>query len=201
MLVNVNLGGESMTSRQNEIVQVAVRLIAEKGIQNLTIKNLATQIGISEPALYRHFENKLAILKAVIDTFGKLMNPAFKKLEGNKDVLKRIELFICEHFDILNNNPHFARVIFSEANFQNEPVLISAVTQMMNSSRQKLEQTIRAGQQENIIRSDISSTSLARIIIGSMRFLITQWNLSGAVFNLKNEGYKLISEIIILLKR
>jgi hypothetical protein len=71
----------------------------------------------------------------------------------------------------------------------------------MNSSRQKLEAIILEGQQNNQIRTDISSTNFARIIIGSMRFLITQWNLSGELFNLENEGRKLIEEIGILLKK
>lgn len=190
-----------MTPRQTEIVQVAVKLVADKGIQNLTIKNLATEIGISEPALYRHFENKLAILKAVIDAFENLMQPALNKLKERSVANKKIELFIREHFNILSNNPYFAKVIFSESNFQNQPALISAVTQMMNSSRQKLEAIILEGQQNNQIRTDISSTNFARIIIGSMRFLITQWNLSGELFNLENEGRKLIEEIGILLKK
>jgi AcrR family transcriptional regulator len=191
----------NLTPRQTEIVQVAVKLVADKGIQNLTIKNLATEIGISEPALYRHFENKLAILKAVIDAFENLMQPALNKLKERSVANKKIELFIREHFNILSNNPYFAKVIFSESNFQNQPALISAVTQMMNSSRQKLEAIILEGQQNNQIRTDISSTNFARIIIGSMRFLITQWNLSGELFNLENEGRKLIEEIGILLKK
>ena len=53
------------TERQQEIINVALKLINEKGIQGLTMKNLSKEIGISEPAIYRHFENKIEILLAI----------------------------------------------------------------------------------------------------------------------------------------
>ncbi|NOX19159.1 MAG: TetR/AcrR family transcriptional regulator, partial [Chlorobi bacterium] len=62
-----------MTQRQNEIINASISLIAEKGIQGLTIKNLAHAINVSEPALYRHFKNKTAILIAILDSFKTLV--------------------------------------------------------------------------------------------------------------------------------
>ncbi|MBT4968054.1 MAG: TetR/AcrR family transcriptional regulator [Bacteroidetes bacterium] len=55
------------TDRQKEIVEVALELITEKGIQGLTIKNLSKKIGISEPAIYRHFDNKIQILISILE--------------------------------------------------------------------------------------------------------------------------------------
>ena len=54
------------TKRQIEIIKSATILIGEKGIQNLTTKNLAEKMSFSEPALYRHFKNKTEILKSVL---------------------------------------------------------------------------------------------------------------------------------------
>ncbi|MCB0409114.1 MAG: helix-turn-helix transcriptional regulator, partial [Flavobacteriales bacterium] len=45
------------SDRQIEIIVAATKLISEKGIQNLTTKNLAAEMSFSEPALYRHFKN------------------------------------------------------------------------------------------------------------------------------------------------
>ncbi|MGC9375649.1 MAG: TetR/AcrR family transcriptional regulator, partial [Bacteroidales bacterium] len=41
------------SERQKEILTTAVEIIAAKGIQGLTIKNLSKEIGISEAAIYR----------------------------------------------------------------------------------------------------------------------------------------------------
>jgi len=37
----------------------------------LTIKNLAKKIGITEPAIYRHFDSKIHILITILDLFKK----------------------------------------------------------------------------------------------------------------------------------
>jgi len=194
--VNINCGGEMEKSdRQKQIVEVAVKLIAEHGIQYLTIKHIAAEIGVSEPALYRHFDSKLDILKAMIDSFQLLMQPAFEKQKTKKNSLDKIEAFMLEHFRIFNLNNDFAKVIFSESNFRNEEVLMTSLNKMMNNSRRMLEDIIISGQRKNDIRSDVSSISLSRLLIGSMRFLVTQWSLSGMIFDLENEARQLCEDI------
>lgn len=186
---------KKFTERQQQIVETAIKLIADKGIQNLTTKNLAKEIGISEPALYRHFSNKLEILKAVIINFQIKMQPALEKLKKSLNSLNKIENFILEHLKIINKNPDFAKVIFSEANFQNEENLILKMNDMMNKSHKVLETIVQSGQKKGEIRSDISSLSLVRMIIGSMRLLVTQWSMSGMIFNLETEGKQLCTDI------
>ncbi|HHE65071.1 MAG TPA: TetR/AcrR family transcriptional regulator [Bacteroidetes bacterium] len=183
------------SERQQQIVETAIKLIADKGIQNLTTKNLANEIGISEPALYRHFDNKLEILKAVIINFQNKMQPAFNKLKRSANSLNNIERFILEHFKIINHNPDFAKVIFSEANFQNEEILILKMNNMMDQSHKILDSIIQTGQKKEEIRADITSLSLVRIIIGSMRLLVTQWSMSSMIFNLETEGKQLCNDI------
>ncbi len=90
---------KKFTERQQQIVEIAIKLIADKGIQNLTTKNLAKEIGISEPAIYRHFSNKLEILKAVITNFQIKMKPALEKLKKSLNSLNKIENFILEHLN------------------------------------------------------------------------------------------------------
>ena len=183
------------SERQQQIIETAIKLIADKGIQNLTTKNLAKEIGISEPALYRHFNNKLEILKAVISNFQIKMKPALEKLNKSVNSLNKIESFILEHLKIISQNPDFAKVIFSEANFQNEENLLLKMNNMMNQSHKILETVIQSGQGNNEIRIDVSSLSIIRMIIGSMRLLVTQWSMSGMIFNLETEGKQLCKDM------
>ena len=46
------------TKRQDEILDIALNLLADGGVKNLTMKRIAESIGVSEPAVYRHFKNK-----------------------------------------------------------------------------------------------------------------------------------------------
>ena len=58
-----------LTVRQNQIIDAALQLTSAGGIQNLTIKNVSSRLGITEPAIYRHFAGKSEIVKALIESF------------------------------------------------------------------------------------------------------------------------------------
>ena len=60
---------QQFTSRQIEIMEAATNRISKFGIQHLTIKTLAEDIGLSEPALYRHFKSKNEILLSLLEYF------------------------------------------------------------------------------------------------------------------------------------
>ena len=59
----------ALSKRQHEIVDAAIELAARQGMANLTVKNLSAAVGVTEPALYRHFSGKNAIVSAMIDRF------------------------------------------------------------------------------------------------------------------------------------
>ena len=54
------------TKRQLQIIQAAVDLIAVGGISALTMKRIAAEIKVTEPAIYRHFRSKKDILQGVV---------------------------------------------------------------------------------------------------------------------------------------
>jgi AcrR family transcriptional regulator len=56
-----------LSKRQSEIIQTAIKLIGEGGIQALTIKNLSSGIGISESAIYIHFNSKIEVIRILLD--------------------------------------------------------------------------------------------------------------------------------------
>jgi hypothetical protein len=123
------------------------------------------------------------------------MQPASEKLKEFLNSISKIESFILEHLKIINLNPDFAKVIFSEANFQNEENLILKMNNMMKQSHKILETIVQSGQKKDEIRSDINSLSIVRMIIGSMRLLVTQWSMSGMIFNLETEGKQLCNDM------
>ena len=46
------------TDTRHRIEQAAIRLFVEKGVAETTIRDIARAVGLSEGALYRHFEGK-----------------------------------------------------------------------------------------------------------------------------------------------
>ena len=103
------------TERQTQIIESALELIAEKGIQGLTIKNLSKKIGVTEPAIYRHFENKSSILLTILNNFkqmASMMSGMIPTLEGT--AFDKIEFMFSKIIQLFIESPSYISVIFSE---------------------------------------------------------------------------------------
>jgi len=69
--------------RQAAILREAARLFAERGFSGVSLEDLGGAVGVSGPAVYRHFANKQALLGAI------LVQVSEKLLSGGRDVLAR----------------------------------------------------------------------------------------------------------------
>ena len=51
--------------RKTEIILAALELASENGLGTVSMNQIAEKIGISKPALYKHFESREEIVKAL----------------------------------------------------------------------------------------------------------------------------------------
>ena len=187
---------DSFTDRQKQIIDVSIKIIAEKGIQKLTIKNISKSMGISEPAIYRHFDGKMDILLAILSLFKKNSHIVSAKTISNKtSSIKQIESIFVNHFKQFAANPALSAVIFSEEIFQNDKRLAEQVNSTMQLNQNMIIKIIEKGQQNNEIRNDIPEKQLSVIIMGALRLIVAKWRLSKYSFNLEQEGAELWNSI------
>lgn len=180
---------------------MSLELIAESGIQSLTIKNLAKKIGFAESAIYRHYENKIQILLAILDFFKHNSENLFAgQLNSNEVAPKKIEHLFMNHFKKFSENPSLVAVIFSEEIFRSELELSDKVKEIMNKNIKDIEAIIEIGQRQGEIKSDIEASHLSIIIMGSLRMFVKQWHMSNYNFNLLDEGQVFINSIKALIK-
>lgn len=197
MKMNVEL-----SDRQQEIVDVSLELIAESGIQGLTIKNLAGRIGFAESAIYRHYENKIQILVAILNYFEKNSEQFFKaELALDVDAVSKIEHLFLNHFKTFSSKPSILAVIFSEEIFRNEPVLLEKVAGIMKNNSNYLKTIIQTGQDKGEIRMDIEPAHLSILIMGSLRMFVKLWQISNHSYDLTIKGTEFLSSIKTLIKK
>jgi TetR/AcrR family tetracycline transcriptional repressor len=63
-----------------DAVRVALRLLEDEGLDKLTVRRLATELGVKAPALYWHFRNKRALLDHMTDA---IVAPVVAALPGS----------------------------------------------------------------------------------------------------------------------
>lgn len=189
------------SKRQQQIIETSVKIIDEKGIQGFTIKNLSSEIGISESAIYRHFDSKVMILSAVLDTFKQKVEEYYKSMSDKKNIPaeEQIHEFFSIVFKIFTANPALISVIFAEEIFQNEPDLSTKVLEIQVVNEKIIKEMIK-GLTLNSKLSNSDSQEIAIILSGSVRLLVSKWKMSNNSFNLIEGGEKLINTILKLMR-
>jgi AcrR family transcriptional regulator len=93
-------------NRKGEILVVAAKLFKEKGYSAVTMRDLATAMGMKAASLYNHIDSKQAILKDVImsiaEQFTEGMNAVLVQEASSIEKLKKI---IRLHVNIASQNP------------------------------------------------------------------------------------------------
>ncbi len=190
------------TKRQKDMIDASIELIAEKGIQELTIKNLSKKIGIVESAIYRHFKSKMDILLSILSLFRdskEAMNQELSELSAGAS--EKLKQMLQKRFTFFAANPAIAAVIFSEELFRNDRRLSDFVYKIMQYNQQVIVSLLENGQKSGEFRDDVAPKELAFMITGALRLVVTQWRIAEYSFDLLEEGERLWKTIEVLIKK
>lgn len=185
-----------MSKRQGEIIAAALELTASGGIQNLTIKNLAESLGITEPAIYRHFRSKSEIVKGLINSF----DVAVAIGGGEERGMSAVVSYARRRFAQVAANPPLARVIFAEELFMDDPAYSALLMGMMHRHKGALAVYFAEARRCGEIGRDIPEDQLFRLFFGPVRLMIKQWGLSDGGFDLLVKGDELLDILVGMLR-
>jgi AcrR family transcriptional regulator len=194
---------KDFTERQIEIMEAATLRIDKFGIQELTIKNLASDLSLSEAALYRHFKSKNEILLGLLTYFILEMNERLAVIMEDKEkqpseLLKKI--FVSQ-LNTFVKKPAIVSVIFSEGIFQFNKELSDKVSTMMALMQKNISALITRGQNEGVYAKLLGPDTITTIIMGSMRMVVLKWKLSGNKSNLVNDGKNVLNGLLKMIEK
>ncbi len=173
-----------LSKRQKEIIEAAIYLIARNGIEGLTTKALSAAVGISEPALYRHFSNKAEIVRALIACF----DDDVEILKNTQSGWQFIKAFFAHRIEQVRTEPALANIIYSEELFIHNNDHAGLMKEMLHRHRDMIMENIVIASKNGVIRSDIAPEMVFRMLAGSLRLLIKQYGMSGNAFDLCSES-------------
>lgn len=194
---------KDFTERQIEIMEAATLRIDKFGIQELTIKNLASDLSLSEAALYRHFKSKNEILLGLLTYFILEMNERLAVIIEDKEkqpseLLKKI--FVSQ-LNTFVKKPAIVSVIFSEGIFQFNKELSDKISTMMALMQKNISALITRGQNEGVYAKLLGPDTITTIIMGSMRMVVLKWKLSGNKSNLVNDGKNVLNGLLKMIEK
>jgi len=180
--------------RQKIIIDEAIKIIHEAGYESLSIRELASKVQISEPAIYRHFLNKEDIILGILSRIGEFDHKLEDNLAGGKTAAEKLKRFIQFHFDFLQKNKEMTSVLFSEDIFNQSDLLKQKLMRIIKYRKSLLTSIIDQGKDEKDIKN-IETANIVTMILGFIRLTVLEWRLGGFGFNLSIKGDKIISAI------
>jgi len=160
-------------------------VIATRGTRGATTKAIAREVGISEGALYRHFESRDEILSRVVDHIGAGLSQNLRRLEaGAGDPLDQLEALFIGHVAFVEEHRGIPRLAFSEDIHQHRPDLRTRMAIHIEGYLARIRELIEAGKRAGSIRTDVDAETAAAIVVGIIQVLSLRWSLSGFGFSL-----------------
>lgn len=98
--------------RRAEIADAALRVMAVQGGRRFTARALASEVGVTDGALFRHFPDMDAIVDAVVERMEAMLFAAAPPAGG--DPIERLGIFFRGRVAVLVAHPHVARLLFSD---------------------------------------------------------------------------------------
>jgi AcrR family transcriptional regulator len=95
--------------RKEQIIGAAMSLISEQGLTGASMGRIAEIVGISEPAIYRHFGSRREILLAALDAVSARLISLYIP-EG--DAVTRLRRTSEAFYNFVMNHPEDSRVLF-----------------------------------------------------------------------------------------
>ncbi|MFA6506196.1 MAG: TetR/AcrR family transcriptional regulator [Treponemataceae bacterium] len=191
-----------LSDRQREIIDAALELINDQGIQELTMKRIAAAVGVSEPALYRHFPSKSEILSAVVDEMEAARSGAMSAGKTAGQSAESVLLTFFEaHATQFQSRPELTTILFSEDVFRNDAKLLSRVVAIISGTQALLRAEIEKGKLSGFFRQDADTENAALMLAGGFRLLVSTWRLGDYPFNLSERTASFVKSVLALLKK
>lgn len=160
-----------LTPKRAEIADAALRIIETRGIAALTTAALATELGVSSGAPFRHFASREEILEAVVLRVEGLILATFPP--ETAPPLERIQALLRARVKVVGGHRGIGRLMFSEQFALALPEAAAARLRSVVAGTQVfLLNALREGQQEGAIRGDLMAEALLSVVFGMLMHLV-----------------------------
>ena len=101
---------EAPETRREQIVREAAHLFAVRGFHGVSVEDLGAALGISGPALYKHFPNKAAVLAEMLVGISEHLLAGGQREAAAADPSTLITRLVDFHVDFALSRPDLIRV-------------------------------------------------------------------------------------------
>ena len=166
--------------RQLDIMQSLAKMLGEKGPVKITTSLLATECGITEAAIYRHFPSKKKIFSGLVDFCEQNIFDLISSINSSEgSELEKVKKILVLLVTFSEKNPGLARILTREAFSVDETSLDERIGQMMSKIELVIKQNLQKYEQATKKKLSLPTASAANLLLASSEGIIQQFVRSG----------------------
>lgn len=180
--------------RQGEILDAALALAFEGGPARVTTVAIAERLGLTQPAIYRHFRSKADIWAAITDRLGAEVAANISEAEAEPGpALARLRRLMLGHLELIRRTPALPEIMLvRDPNSADAVVRLTMQTRMATFQKALLTFCTQA-QAEGDLRADIDPRDMAALIAGVLQSLVLRLMLGRNPAVLVDDGTRLLN--------
>ncbi len=193
---------QSTEIRQEQIKQAVIDIVYTDGLKGLSTRNLAKKIGMSEGAIFRHFNTKKDIILAIIHDVQRDFIGALRAIAGSrKEPAKKLNEFICQTVTYLVENKGITMLLFSESSQNNDEELKTNLLQIFNDQKQLVSKIIYEGIEADIWNKSIPVENIAMLYMGIPVSLNIELILNNGELHINNFCSRMMQLLLKILDK
>jgi len=154
-------------TRQKQIKRAVLDIISTEGMRKLSTRNLASRIGVTEGALFRHFSSKKDIMHSIIEDVNRDLLAEQKRIAySEQPANEKLKQFLCFHVNYLIANKGISMFLFSEAAYLNESTLKTALRAILLKQKEYVSDILRQGIREGAWDASLPVESVVMMYMG-----------------------------------
>ncbi|SFU16399.1 TetR/AcrR family transcriptional regulator [Sedimentitalea nanhaiensis] len=187
--------------RKAEIAAAVLRLADELGPDRLTTQAVADAVGLTQPAIFRHFRTKQDLWLAVTALISERLKATWAEaLASSDDPGPRIEALILGQLRQIEAMPAIPSILFSrELQVENDD-LRRSVLALMTQLVAMLTRELAEGQKAGLFDPGLPPEDGALLLVSLVQGLAMRWTLGQRGFALVTEGRRLLDAQIRLIR-
>ncbi len=170
--------------RQNEILDAALAIIDEQGLEGLTVKAISQRLGQVPSALYRHFPGKEAVLEALLDRLQAYIDEGLSQANRQASVLVGMDVLHHRQLTLLEKKRGIVKLVFGAFAFSPQASRRKRIRALWRGFRDKVARLLDLGRTRGEIRQDLDPTVAALAFLSMFQSAALSRHLEGADFHL-----------------
>ena len=172
-------------TRKEQIVNAARKLVIKCGSENVTVRRIAQEVGVSEAAIYRHFKSKRDILYLLVES---IESNLISDLESqNRPDYGRLENVLLNHLSALEMRRGISFQVIAEIISLGDKKLNNRIYETIKKYIEKFKELLLTEIEKGEVRGDIDVDAAAVILFSVVQGLSNIWTLSNYSFNPKDK--------------